>query len=429
LIARVAPWGALALVLWACAGDELVRMPISGAVALPAVTSVRVTALKRGAVVVVKRKEGLHGLPAESAGALRLAVSLPPEIDAVDVEALEQDGCVVARGRLSLEPPIDGSGAPLVLSALEPAACESPLARACAAHAEALCARWGACASDQFSLIFGAIADCERRERQLCTAIRSLPGAVAAIDLLLACASAVEAAGCEAVRNSVSYGHTVPGCSPVWSGGALPLGAACVSDHQCASFFCLPTVEGRRCGSCAARPATGESCATRRCEVGLVCDAADRCQPPRAAGDACGPGSPCGSPLACVTAPGRSDSTCVAPAQVGEACGARERGAPPCVDELYCSPVTQRCHRRAFADEGAPCGPEPDGGITDCRGLGRCEVSPGHVRGVCVRASALGEPCTPEARGCAASLSCARLPGDGQARCHAPTMALCAAER
>jgi hypothetical protein len=165
---------------------------------------------------------------------------------------------------------------------------------------------------------------------------------------------------------------------------------------QCKSGYCIADSEDFfACGTCLALVGNGDRCAGNTvCDVGLSCDAAERCAPYLQRGDACD-----GTTAACDTRLFCSDGRCT---DVGGA-------GSPCTDDLECDYFQgQVCSYKGLCESphgvywGGECG-FPDKGHTQlkdptfCVAGFSCEDS-GHVyKGRC-------EPQLKDGAGCETSV-------------------------
>jgi hypothetical protein len=208
------------------------------------------------------------------------------------------------------------------------------------------------------------------RFRQSCTARVALEGTSLTAAQVRACAEATTALPCGAVERPAAC-ITAP--------GALPPGASCADDAQCASTRCertfgvsasgaAPVVPS--CGTCAAAGRAGEPCGDGAlldaCVDGAACAAvAGRlvCAAVTygAAGDPCdGAARPCGTGAACDPASGRCVASAPAAppapprawARAGQACGAAVACEVGACAGAGAGPVTV-CPR--VLDDGAAC--------------------------------------------------------------------------
>ena len=121
----------------------------------------------------------------------------------------------------------------------------------------------------------------------------SAPSTGASPDKTEACALAYPQWGCADHLN-----HTSIPTACVQVTGALTTGSACAYAGQCQTGFCA-IVPGSPCGTCAAMPKVGDSCAQlTTCGQSLACTAdTQQCVAYAASGAACGLGQPCGTGL------------------------------------------------------------------------------------------------------------------------------------
>ncbi len=257
----------------------------------------------------------------------------------------------------------------------------------------------------------------QARFDQVCTTVVALPGISVTPSALDACANALAASGCSALRG--------PACA--FGPGSLAVGASCVSDDQCQNGDCTAGSDAPDgggpivCGKCA----TGSNCADAtcgpdttceinssadggttgmclpvtfgdagakcngaqaQCKPGLSCNrAVGACSAPGAAGAPCADTSDCSGSLVCPVAPGSSASTCQSAGQAGASCVVDS----DCAVGLGCDLAKRACAAITWAAAGQPCD-----GTARCL-VGTCPWSPTGPTGACPAVIPDGKPCNP----------------------------------
>jgi hypothetical protein len=287
-------------------------------------------------------------------------------------EIREED--TLALRSLTIVGAVAGTGALLVgaFSAMN-AACSASSSStisadtACADNAQAVCAKMATCTPANLIAGYGPMQTCVSRLNQACLGQLGAPSTGAAADKTEACAKEYANYQCADYRNKANF---PPDC--VQATGSLANGSPCEYPGQCQSGFCA-IVPGSACGSCAAAPKEGDSCAQlTSCGQTLTCTGDTLvCVTPAAANAACGVGVPCGAGLACVAPGGMGTAGTCQPAgsQPGAACDGTLKTGGNCDGPLglYCDGITKQCATTAYADGGAPCGYDVDGGtLVEC---------------------------------------------------------------
>jgi hypothetical protein len=277
-------------------------------------------------------------------------------------------------------------------------------AKACADVSKARCQRNDACTNSVANKVkFGDEATCETRDTSSCTIALSAAGTGTTPDFLVACAAAVTAQSCA----DYLTGKTITACQTPAGKGAL--GSACAYPAQCDSTYCA-VPKGAACGTCAAVPKAGDSCAAEDgCGPGFDCTKdTSICVVPAAQGGACGKGNPCAAGLSCVGATRLKQGSCMPAGQASAVCDPTEQTAPACDRSLglYCDGATMKCAAAALVGPGDPCGIVPPG-FAVCLGGASCEIPAGKTSGNCAAIIADGAPCdTAKGPGCLAPARC-----------------------
>lgn len=244
----------------------------------------------------------------------------------------------------------------------------SPRALACAALAEASCARLAACAPGAATIGVGTGATCTAALTEHCTRTAGLGGSARSTDEVSKCARAIPALDCPAFLTRYPELCEAPP-------GALVNGEVCSFDEQCATHTCA-RVADVACGTCAAaRPPAarlGESCGpSAPCERLLFCDV-NRCAPRKKVGEKCGGLGQC-DPYEAAYCNETFECSQAEVARLGEPCSFTANALVLCEAPARC--INDRC--APAKPEGSPCGAA---GAHECAGFdAEC------IRGVCVR--------------------------------------------
>jgi hypothetical protein len=199
-------------------------------------------------------------------------------------------------------------------------------------------------------------------------------------------------------------------CAPT---GARALDGACTFNGQCQSGFCAKN-KSTVCGSCAAAPAVGDSCASSNCGHDQVCVAnalGPTCVLRGTLNSTCDSNNPCGTGLSCV-GPANAAGTCQnALTTVGASCGGTMPGCDN-AEGLHCggtAGTARSCEMTTLVGDGMPCGTMGDGSFVQCV-QGDCYTDTGLIgagqQGTCKTDAldgaacdtVLGPACTPPAR-------------------------------
>jgi hypothetical protein len=262
--------------------------------------------------------------------------------------------------------------------------------QACTDLAHARCTKLASCSQVAIQARYGDEATCESREKSSCLNSLAAPSTGATPQTFEACVTAFSSWACADYLNNV----TPDACRA--QQGQLAAGAACAFNGQCQSAFCsVPT--NATCGTCAAAPKAGDSCAqTTSCGPGLQCtNDTMQCEAAAAAGAACGKGVPCGDGLACVGATATVQGKCeTAPSTQGAACDPKDMTAASCSRSagFFCDTQSKQCVAITFASAGQACG-NISGVQVLCGGAGFCQRAQGQASGTCVAAAADGAAC------------------------------------
>jgi hypothetical protein len=267
-------------------------------------------------------------------------------------------------------------------------------AQACADNAHQRCLQLQACSTADLQLRYGDEGTCETRETYSCTEALAEPlngNTAAAIE---ACAGAYAGWACDDYLNDQSI---PPACQqqlgPVIDGGP------CAIDGECATGFCA-IAPGSPCGTCAAVPVAGASCAQlTSCGPTLACTADTfECVVFGVRGDACGRGAICGIGLSCVGADlttGPHGTCQIAGDTMGAACDPSAKTGPGCDRNagLVCNSMSKTCQPVVIAPTGQPCGDDVGGQPVYCQANGVCSGATATMPGTCAAAAADGAAC------------------------------------
>jgi hypothetical protein len=294
---------------------------------------------------------------------------------------------------------------------------------ACADIAHARCTRLMTCSPTVLSLRYASESDCEARELALCTNQLAAAGTGNSPTHTEACSQAVAQWACPAFIGNFAAPAS---CQQQTGSGAN--GAACEFPGQCQSGFCA-VVPGSQCGTCAAPPTAGSSCAQLdTCGPNLVCTTDNQtCAALVASGGACGKGAPCAADLSCVGSTATKMGTCMtAVATAGADCDPTQQTGPGCDRDggLVCNGQTKKCAAIAVVGGGTACG-AVNGQNQPCGDNGTCSVSTG--QGTCTAAAADGTACdTAAGPGCMAFAHCVvSSAGATAGTCQAQSAATC----
>ena len=261
---------------------------------------------------------------------------------------------------------------------------DSVVAHACSDSAYARCSQIQTCSSTAVQLRFGDLRTCEALYSAQCINNIVAPSSGTTPATVETCVQGISKWSCS---DYLFNQNPPPACQPAI--GQLANGAPCGVNPQCQSGFCS-IVPGRTCGTCAAAPKAGDSCAKlASCGTSLNCMSATlECQAYGQLGGACAPGRSCAAGLACVgyNAQTGAQGTCQPTVAM--------RGAPcvflgPGCDQfagLSCNAQTETCEIAAIVGAGAACGLVANQQAY-CASSGQCAV------GACQGASGVGAPC------------------------------------
>jgi hypothetical protein len=303
----------------------------------------------------------------------------------------------------------------------------------CGAYAEAYCAKEQSCTNGvNVTRDWGDMSTCVARQTLSCQDGLAAPHTGQSAALIEQCTSALGSTSCDALLTG-----TLPAtCNPTGPGAT---GAACTFNGQCATGFCSG-VRYATCGTCAAPPDAGTSCATSNCAHGQSCvwdgPVVDMCEPYATLGDACGAfaNPPCSPDQTCR---GASSTTGVggicepAVTSAGAACGSKNMNLScDTTMGLWC--IDDACVQITYASDGMTCG-YVGTGLVECTG-GTCYSSAGPYfsyagpqTGTCKAFAADGAACdTAKGPGCMGGARCVTTGGGTAGVCTVPTASVSA---
>lgn len=300
--------------------------------------------------------------------------------------------------------------------------------QACADTAHARCTLLESCSAVRVQVVYGDEATCESRIKQNCVNALAAPSTGNTPAATEACAQAYAGWACADFLD----GANVPqACAQVT--GSLASGAACEFAGQCQSGFCA-IVPGAACGTCAAPPKAGDSCAqltTCGNNAGLTCTQdTQTCVVLAAQGAACGKGAPCGTGLSCVGADAATSTqgTCqAAGTQAGATCDPQLKTAAGCSRDagLTCNAQSKQCATITVVGGSQPCD-DVNNQAQLCSAGGQCTETAAGKTGTCTAAAADGAACDTQAGPPCLSPARCIASGTGTAgTCQLPTASAC----
>jgi hypothetical protein len=273
-------------------------------------------------------------------------------------------------------------------------------AAACMTYATALCNQINACSKIDIQKNYGTLAACVTSEGEACTNALAAPQTGDTPADRVACGAALTTSSwtCPDFLNDL---NPPAACAP--KTGMLTTGSACAFGGQCQSSFCaIPG--GAACGSCAAVPAAGASCAKAPdCGPGLVCAGAPAvCMAAGGTGAACDGEIPCQNGFWCVgfvpktkTKPAVKGTCQAAVATAGSACDPTLKTGPACStdEDLTCNSTSKTCATLSLAAPSGACGTATGQAIV-CSDGSQCNAKVGaDETGTCVPEVADQNPC------------------------------------
>jgi hypothetical protein len=303
----------------------------------------------------------------------------------------------------------------IALLAVVIAGCGSDLSRdqACSDFATARCGTLMTCSAADLQKRWPDADTCEAREKLACMDALAAPQTANSPAAEKACADALPDSGCAAFLSGV-----MPPSACLAKKGPRATGAACGFAAQCSTGFCS-VADDALCGTCAAPPMPGDSCASSGCGPTMSCVSSTMtCQVPVAASGACGKDLPCGVGLSCVGSTTTTMGTCQPEvATAGAACDPKQATGPNCSGGagLTCDTQAKTCVAQPLAAANQSCG--LIGTVrTACSAGATCSIPSGQTMGVCVAPAADGGACnTDTGPGCQTPAKCVngscQLPG------------------
>jgi hypothetical protein len=276
---------------------------------------------------------------------------------------------------------------------------------ACAQVAAARCQRLAACSTADLSRRFADESSCEARQVIACEAGLAAHDTGTTTTTVDACAASIPTESCPQFLGN----DPTDACLP--QTGARASGQPCEFSAQCATMFCA-VASNALCGTCAAQPVAGTSCANQGCGPDLVCVASTMtCQVPVAANGACSADLPCAQGYACVGASAATGTMGTCQAQVttaSAACDPTRATGPDCSGDagLTCDTKTKVCVAQPVVAAGMTCG-NVDGVQTRCAAGATCMRPPMSQTGTCIAPAADGAACdTANGPGCLYPAKC-----------------------
>jgi hypothetical protein len=250
--------------------------------------------------------------------------------------------------------------------------------QSCATLAQAECGKRASCSNGtSITRVYGEMSVCLARAALQCTTRLAAPNTGATAQTVSRCAAAYPTLSC----NDFFDGKLPADCTPSGPGAN---GQPCAFNGQCATAYCGGTANAL-CGSCAAQPAAGDSCANSLCGPGQNCVAETMtCEDVGILNGSCATNDPCGNGLSCVGVSSTSaQGTCeVALGTVGAACGGGT--TPACNGSLGLSCVGatggKTCVAISYVSDGMPCGNLSNTSFAQCK-AGTCYTATGVASG------------------------------------------------
>jgi hypothetical protein len=278
--------------------------------------------------------------------------------------------------------------------------------QACTDLAAARCTKLQTCANIRLETAYASVSDCEALYVPSCTAALQAAATGNTAADSEACAQAYSGWACTDYLNDVN----VPAACATEK-GQLANNAACAYPAQCQSGFCA-IAPSSACGTCAAPPQAGASCAElTTCGPGLTCTGdTQQCVALAASGASCGKGAPCGSGLVCIgadTAKNVMGKCAMGITQSGTACDPTLAKGPGCSRDagLTCNSASKTCQNIVVANAGSPCG-EVMNQTADCSAAATCVGATATKSGKCTAPAADGATCAPPNPGCQSLSRC-----------------------
>ena len=257
----------------------------------------------------------------------------------------------------------------------------------CETQSNDRCMKLQMCSPVDLEKRFGDLATCEAREKLGCLAGLAAPDTGNSAEQVTECGEAVLAEACIDFLQKSAPNACLKQMGTSTGGCAFPA--------QCPTAFCAID-DTELCGTCAAQPSAGTSCATNGCGQGLICVASTQmCEVARDANQACDKTQPCANGLNCVGATATASGTCKPQVEsVGGTCDPTHKTTVDCDDDagLTCNTTTLKCVTQPIAQVGQACGPN-NGVRTACASASSCVIQTGQTIGTCVATAADGGAC------------------------------------
>nr|HEX4315206.1 hypothetical protein [Kofleriaceae bacterium] len=243
---------------------------------------------------------------------------------------------------------------------------------ACTQSATQRCTKLETCSNPDLEKRFGDLATCEAREKLTCVDALGAPDNANTAAAVAGCTAAITGESC---ADFLADKDPPAACQTL--AGSAAAGASCQFAAQCATAFCATSVDDV-CGTCAAQPAVGTSCADQGCGQDLICVATTQlCQEPGESGGGCSRDLPCDDDLTCVGSDLGSggSGTCTPDVETaGSACDRTHKTGAACDPDagLVCDGLTNQCVAQPIVGAGAACG-VIDGVDTLCEAAATCQ--------------------------------------------------------
>jgi hypothetical protein len=326
-------------------------------------------------------------------------------------------------------------GDPFVASAGDGGGPSVSVDQACGDNAHNRCMLLQSCSAEQMVVDYGTEGACETRLKLNCINAISAPSSGNTAARSEACAQAYLTESCS------DFLDDSPAAACVQATGPLANGQPCAFPGQCQTGFC-DLAPGVGCGTCAAAPQAGDSCASlSTCGQVLTCiTAVTTCSGFAPQGGPCSKSALCGTGLYCVGATSSTPGTCdPAVEDAGAPCDPTAKNGPGCDRQhgLTCSSVSKTCAPLPpYAGAGQPCG-TLNGELVVCGGAGVCTAT-GADAGpdaapdaappafTCVVPAADGAECNVIlGPGCLSPARCIATDGGASGTCQFPNASLC----
>jgi hypothetical protein len=264
--------------------------------------------------------------------------------------------------------------------------------QACADWSYARCTRLQSCSPTAVAFRYGDVNACESLMKSGCLANLAAPSTGSTTAGLEACAQAVPNWDC---GDYIFTQNPPPECQQTT--GALAASATCAFPAQCQSGFCA-IVPGASCGSCAATPQPGDSCAQlTTCGFGLACNTvSSTCLAVAQPMAACAPAQSCASGNECIGASYSTGTpgTCqTAVESLGASCSSSTHECD-FYSGLTCNTQSLQCVAAQLVGAGQACNFVTSASQSIyCGSGGKCFSPTTTSQGTCAVVSPVGGPC------------------------------------